>query len=105
MKPVLIIDSDTHRREFLVTACEMRGIPTRANASVAEIRRWPAGQVVVTDFAHLSGLWADVGATHVIALVANADEARAAVTNGATEWVHRDVSVQAVAELLEQRRN
>jgi hypothetical protein len=103
MESVLIIDSDMHRREFLVAACRSRGIETRGVGRVAEIPRWPVGDVVVTDFAHLSDWWRRVGASRVVALVANAAEAQAALVTGATEWIEGHVSAETFAEIVAER--
>jgi hypothetical protein len=87
---LLVIESDPHFRITLVAACQARGIPTRGVGCIAEIEKWPAGQIVVTDTAHLTPLWKEVRACAVVVLVDRPEEGIAAVANGATHWLSRD---------------
>jgi DNA-binding NtrC family response regulator len=97
---VLVIDSDSTYRKALEQACRAAGLPVLAVSCIAEVERWPAGQIVVTDAAHLTPWWRLVGATEVIVLVRNADEAVAAFDNGATRWLQPPPSAEMVATMV-----
>jgi hypothetical protein len=101
---VLIIESNPELRAALVQACQERHIAARGILRIAEIEQWPAGQIVVTDVAHLTPLWKEVGARAVIVLVDRPEEGIAGLANGATEWLCRDrgQAVQGIAKLAER---
>jgi hypothetical protein len=76
---ILVINSDSADRKALEQACQAAGLSVRAVSSVAEVERWPLGQIVVTDPAHLTPLWRGVGASEVIVLARNPDDVVTAV--------------------------
>jgi hypothetical protein len=65
-------------------------MPARGVSRIADIERWPAGQIVVTDTAHLTPLWKEVGARTVIVLVDRNEDGIASLANGADAWLPRD---------------
>ena len=87
---VLVIESNRDLRRYLVEACLAQRISARGVCRIADIERWPQGQVVVTDRAHLTPLWREVGASAVIVLVDRPEEGVAGLANGATAWLPRD---------------
>ena len=101
---MLIIESNPDLRGTLVAACQARDIPARAVVRIAEIEEWPSGQVVVTDVAHLTPLWKEVGARAVVVLVDGPEEGIASLANGATDWLGRDLceAVQGVVRVAER---
>ena len=101
---VLIIESNPDLRGTLLAACQARHIPARGVVRIAEIEEWPEGQIVVTDVAHLTPLWKEVGARAVVVLVDRAEEGIASLANGATEWLGRDQcqAVHGIVRLAER---
>jgi hypothetical protein len=83
---VLVIVANAAHRAALEQACQAVGRPVLAVGSVADIERWPEGQTVVTDAAHLTPWWRLVGAVEVIVLVRDEEEGVAALKHGATRW-------------------
>jgi hypothetical protein len=90
-----VIASDAQRRRLVIEACRAAGIAVIGVAHVAEIERWPHGDIVITDVAHLTTWWRTVGAVEVIALVEHPPEGLVALQNGATSWL----DPQRVSEL------
>jgi len=97
---VLIIDADATQRAALEQACRSAGMSVLAAGSVAEVERWPVGQIVVTDAAHLTPLWRQVGAAAVIVLVRRAEDGSNAGERGATHWLQPPPPPDVVATML-----
>ena len=97
---VLVIETDALRRMAVEWACRAAGFTVRAVSSIAEVEQWPDGQLVITDAAHLTPLWRQVGAVEVVALVANAEEASTALSKGATLWLQLPSDPAAIATTL-----
>jgi hypothetical protein len=89
---VLLIEADADRRVQLATALAASGITVVAVSSVAEIERWPAGDVVVTDSERFTPWWVQVGASHVVVLADTEKEGLDACARGASAWVPRSCS-------------
>ncbi len=89
---VLLIEADSARRAQLSIALAASGLTVTAVSSIAEIERWPAGDVVVTDGDRFTPWWARVGASHVIVLADSEQQGVAACERGATAWVPRTCS-------------
>jgi hypothetical protein len=71
----------------IAVACYGAGVEAMAVDNIAEIERWPIGEIVVADLDYLTPFWLSVGAAHVIAVVEDAAQGRLALERGATEWV------------------
>ena len=97
---VLVIETDALRRVAVEWAFLAAGFRVRAVSSIAEVEQWPDGQLVITDTAHLSPFWRQVGAVEVVALVANAEEASTALSKGATLWLQLPSDPAVVATTL-----
>ena len=80
---VVVLDADDARREQTVSSLRAHGIRVVAAARIANLERWPVGEVLVTDAAHATRLWSDVGATHVIVLADTDEERSLAERSGA----------------------
>jgi hypothetical protein len=87
---LFVVESDVQLRSMVVETCRAAGIEVVGVARIAEMERWPEGQILLTDIAHLTTWWTKVGALEVIALVDHPEEGFAALTNGATGWLRRD---------------
>jgi hypothetical protein len=85
----VVIASDAALRRALEGVCQSAGLSVRAVERVAELERWPLGDIVVTDVEHLSPWWTRVGAAHVIAAADSAEEGMQALDGGATAWILR----------------
>ena len=99
MHAVLLIESDPFVLRGLVREFTAAGVPTLGVTTIADVERWPQGQIVITDLAHFTPWWRLVGAAQVIVLVDAAEEAAAAVQQGATGWLLRADSVFGLAAL------
>ena len=97
---VLVIDSDSAYRTALEQACQAAGLSVLAVSSIAEVERWPAGQIVVTDAAHLSPWWRMVGAAEVMLLARKPDDGVAAFEKGATWRLQPPPSAEVVAAMV-----
>ena len=97
---VLIIDADAMQRAALEQACRNAGMSVLAVSSVAEVERWPVGQIVVTDVAHLTPLWRKVGAAAVIVQVQRAEDGTHAGERGATHWLQPPPAPDVVATMV-----
>ena len=82
---ILVINSNSADRKAVEQACQAAGLSVHAVSSVAEVERWPLGQIVVTDPAHLTPWWRGVGASEVIVLARNPDEVVTAVRAAETK--------------------
>lgn len=97
---VLIVASDPDLRLTLTIGCRAAGLYVRAVSRIAEVERWPIGQIVITDVAHLSPWWKMVDAREVFVVVRDADEAAAGLRNGATGYLDAPITASAVAERM-----
>lgn len=99
---MLLIEGDSERRAELATALAASGMTVVAVASIAEVERWPEGDVVVTDSERFTPWWVQVGASHVIVLADSAEEGAHACEHGASAWVPRTCSPEALIETLKE---
>lgn len=101
---MLLLESDDHERERLMEALEQAGLRVSGVASMAEVERWPAGDLVITPAERFTMWWKEVGATHVLVLAKTPEEGAAALARGASMWVLRPCSpdelVAAVKAIL-----
>ena len=66
--PMLVLLSDPVRRTDLTTLLRELGNEVASATCIADIERWPEGQVVVTERRFFTPFWFEVGATHVVVL-------------------------------------
>ena len=95
-RSVLVVVSDPGWRGTLERACRTAGVRVRATSTLAEVERWPEGEIVIADAAHVTPIWKTVGAVEVIALVNNAEEGYVALDEGASTWLPTDSSAAEV---------
>jgi DNA-binding NarL/FixJ family response regulator len=93
---VLLIEADSERRAQLGMALAASGITVVAVASIAEVERWPEGDIVITDSERFTPWWIEVGAAHVIVLADTAEQGIRACQQGASAWVPRTCSPQVL---------
>jgi DNA-binding response OmpR family regulator len=89
---MLLLETDTRERERLTEALEEAGLPVHGVSSIAEVERWPAGDVVITGADRFTMFWKEMGATHVLVLANTPEEGEAALARGATMWVLKPCS-------------
>ena len=65
---MLLLHSDPAVRESLAETLRSAGIPLTVAGRIAEVERWPAGELVVTDERMYTPFWLSVGAIHVVVL-------------------------------------
>jgi hypothetical protein len=80
---VVVLDAEDARLEQTVSSLRAHGIRVVAATRIANLERWPVGEVVVTDAAHATRWWSDVGATHMIVLADTDEERSLAERSGA----------------------
>jgi DNA-binding response OmpR family regulator len=97
---MLLVESDHHRRAQLSEVLRTAGFPVTAVGRIAEVERWPADEVVITDSPRFTRWWTEVGASHVIVLADNAKEGERACTQGATTWIDRTCTPERLVEVL-----
>ena len=71
---VLLLDLDTRRRNQFASVLRGRGFTISVMSYIAEIERWPVGEIVVVDAARFTPWWTEVGALRVVVLSATAVE-------------------------------
>jgi DNA-binding response OmpR family regulator len=102
---MLLLEDDDHERERLTEALEEAGLAVLGVSSIAEVERWPTGDLVITPAERFTRWWQEMGATHVLVLANTPEEGAAACARGATMWVLRPCSperlVAAVKSILD----
>jgi hypothetical protein len=99
MTGVVLIESDPVLLCRLVGDFKTAGVQAVAVASIAELERWPAGQIIITDLAHLTPWWRSIGAAQVIVLVDRPQDGIEAMARGASGWLVRAEGAIAIAAL------
>jgi hypothetical protein len=87
---MMLIESDTDRRQILGAALRASGNDVTAVAWTGEIIAWPTGEAVVVESSSFSPWWKHVGATQVVVLADTRAEGMDACARGATAWVPRE---------------
>lgn len=102
---MLLLESDSEERARLTEALQEAGLPVRGVSSIAEIERWPAGDLVITGVERFTSWWKEMGASHVVVIAGTPEEGAAACEQGATMWVLRPCDseqlVAAVKSILD----
>ena len=96
---LLFLHSDPALRGRVCAACAAAGIEVRSAGAIAEIERWPVGEIVITALPLVTAWWQQIGAMHVVALVADVGEGVDALDRGATGWLVGPHTAQGVTSL------
>jgi hypothetical protein len=83
---VLLVMRDAHARERLRAQLHACGFRVTAVVRIAQVERWPAGQIVLTDRASFTPFWLTAGAAAVVVLTDDTADGAAACGAGATAW-------------------
>ena len=97
---MLLVEADFERRIQLSKALREEGMPVLAVSGIAEVERWPAGDVVVTDSRRFTPLWKEIGAAHVVVLADTDEEGMEACVRGACAWIPRRCTPDLLIEIL-----
>jgi hypothetical protein len=97
---VLLVESDAVARRELTQALRRAGVPVRDVSSIAEIERWPAGDIVVTEAQRYTPWWKTVGATHVVVIADTPEEGLSACARGATAWIERQAHPEYLVAMV-----
>ena len=65
---ILLLDLNVRRREQVAHILRQYGFKISVRNHIAEIERWPVGQIVVVDDARFTTWWIEVGAIRVVIL-------------------------------------
>jgi len=94
----LLIEPDDERLTTLCVALRAEGIDVIAVTRIAEVERWPAGDIVVTSDESVGSWWRDVGAAAVIVLSDTPESDGCA--DGRTVWIHRNCPPPDLATVI-----
>ena len=97
---MLLIEPSPARRHRLAAALRDAGHTVVAVGNLAEIERWPSGEIVVTEGSRFTPWWKHVGASHVIVLASTPAEGQDACRRGASAWVPRTVGPAGLLAML-----
>ena len=97
---VLLIDSGATRRSACAQALWKAGCTVTNVSCIAEVERWPAGEIVVTDADHCTRWWKQIGATHVILL--DAIDATSAARMGVDHTIGENCSIEDLVHVVFQ---
>jgi hypothetical protein len=100
VKPqVLLVSADSGCRSTFAAALRSRGFECTV-CYIAEIQRWPVGEVVVVDASQFTPWWAVVGAAHVVVL-SDASEQLDRISSGVpSTWIRRESGPEALIAAL-----
>ena len=97
---VLLLSADPQCRSEFAAALRARGFEVSAVRHIAEIQRWPVGEIVVVDARQFTPWWAVVGAVHVVVLSETSDQ-REKISNGVpSSWIRRESGPEALIAVL-----
>ena len=97
---VLLLDLDTGRRNQFAGVLRGRGFKISVMSHIAEIERWPVGQIVVVDAARFTPWWTEVGALRVVVLSATAVEETRMYNGVPCTWIPHGAGPDALIAAL-----
>ena len=97
---VLLLDLDTRRRNQFATVLRGRGFTISVMSYIAEIERWPVGEIVVVDAARFTPWWTEVGALRVVVLSATAFEESRVYNGVPCTWIPNGAGPDALIAAL-----
>ena len=102
VKPqVLLLSADPQCRSEFAAALRARGFEVSDVRHIAEIQRWPVGEIVIVDARQFTPWWAVVGAAHVVVL-SDASDQREKISSGVpSTWIRRESGPEALIAVLE----
>jgi hypothetical protein len=97
---VLLLDLDARRRNQFASVLRGEGFEISVMSYIAEIERWPAGQIVVVDAARFTPWWIEVGALRVVVLSAAAVEETRVYNGVPCTWIPHGAGPDALIAAL-----
>ena len=98
--PILLLDLNLRRREQVAHILRECGFEISVKSHIAEIERWPVGQIVVVDAARFTPWWIEVGAVRVV-VWSRAAAAESRTYNGVPcMWIPRGSGPEALLAAL-----
>jgi len=98
--PILLLDLNVRRREQVAHILRERGFEISVKNYIAEIERWPVGQIVVVDAARFTPWWIEVGAVRVV-IWSRAAAPESRVYKGVPcTWIPRGAGPEALLAVL-----
>jgi hypothetical protein len=97
---VLLISADPQSRSEFAAALRARGFEVSAVRHIAEIQRWPVGEIVVVDSRQFTPWWAVVGAAHVVVLSDTSDQTEKISSGVPSTWIRRESGPDALIAAL-----
>jgi DNA-binding response OmpR family regulator len=101
---LLLIEPDEARLTILSVALRAAAIEVVGITRIAEVERWPSGDIVVTTGEHFCSWWRDVGASAVIVLSDTPEQGIEACAHGGTAWILRNCPPLALVALVRSLR-
>ena len=98
--PVLLLSADPECRSEFAAVLRARGFDVCTVRHIAEIQRWPIGEIVVVDARQFTPWWAVIGAAHVVVLSDANEEAEKVSSAVPSTWIRRDSGPQALIAAL-----
>jgi hypothetical protein len=101
VKPqVLLLSADPECRSTFAAALRSRGFEVCTVRYIAEIQRWPIGEIVVVDARQYTPWWAVVGAAHVVILSDSSKQLEKVSSGVPSTWIHRESGPEALVAAL-----
>ena len=97
---ILLLDLDTRRRHQFASVLRGRGFEISVMSYIAEIERWPVGEIVVVDAARFTPWWTEVGALRVVVLSATAVEESRVYNGVPCTWIPHGAGPDALIAAL-----
>ena len=102
VKPqVLLLSADPECRRTFAAALRSRGFEVCTARYIAELQRWPIGEIVVVDARQFTPWWAVVGAAHVVVLSDSTKQLEKVSAGVPSTWIHRESGPEALIAALE----
>jgi hypothetical protein len=98
---IVLLDSDPRRRGTLARALRGAGVQVSTLGSIAEMERWPVGEVLLMDVRFFSPWWHTVGARHVMVL-ATPEAGPDACARGASAWIPHGCTPDALLGIVKK---
>ncbi len=101
VKPqVLLLSADLKCRSNFAVALRSRGFEVCTAGHIAEIQRWPIGEIVVVDVRQFTPWWAVVGAAHVVVLSDGNEQIEKISSGVPSTWIRRESGPEALVAAL-----
>ena len=101
VKPqVLLLSADPECRSRFAAALRSRGFEVCTVRHIAEIQRWPVGEIVVVDARQFTPWWAVVGAAHVVVLSDTGEQIEQVSSGVPSTWIRRESGPEALVAAL-----